>query len=98
MEKRIAKVSGLYLQGELNEQFNGEITFEARPDCIYYQWRIKTKDDECYKAMPVSFRVIPKDIDSFEFALEHALEGLRRYRSNRQKLFDVEQWMWLDNS
>ena len=68
MEKRVAKVDGLYLQGEPSERFSGTINFELRPDCIYYQWRIKTKEGECFKAIPVSFRIIPKDENSFEFA------------------------------
>ena len=98
MEKRIAKVEGLYLQSEPNERFSGLISFESRPDCIYCQWRIKTKEGEWFKAMPVSFHAIPEDEDSFDFALKHSIEGLRRYRSNRQKVFDVENWSWLNES
>jgi len=96
MKKRVAKVDSLYLQGKPNERFPGTVSFELRSDCIYYQWRIKTKAGEWLNAMPVSFRTIPKDEDSFEFALNHSIEGLRRYRSNRQKLFDVENWTWLN--
>jgi hypothetical protein len=43
---------------------------------------------------PVSSRVIPADTDPFEFALAHAIEGLRRYRINRVKAYEVEQWNW----
>ncbi|MBK8812706.1 MAG: hypothetical protein IPN69_18515 [Acidobacteria bacterium] len=96
MERRIAKVEGRYLQGEPNERFSGTISFESHSDCIYYQWRINTKDGEWgQSAIPVSFRVIPEDGDSFEYALEHSIERLRRYRSNRQKVFYVESWSWL---
>ena len=90
MEKRVAKVEGLYLQGEPNECFSGTITFELRPDCICYGWSINTKEGIWLKGMSVSLRVIPEDKEYFEFALQHSLEGLRRYRSNRQKVFDVE--------
>ena len=98
MEKRVAKVEGLYLQGEPDERFSGTVDFEFRSDCIYYQWRIKTDEEKWFKAIPVSLYIIPKDRDSFEFALEHSIEGLRRYRSNRKKVFDVESYAWLNDA
>ncbi len=74
MEKRVAKVEGLYLQGEPNECFSGTITFELRPDCICYGWSINTKEGIWLKGMSVSLRVIPEDKEYFEFALQHSLE------------------------
>lgn len=39
-------------------------------------------------------RVIPRDADPFQYAANHAVQGLRRARSNRKAAYRVTEWFW----
>jgi hypothetical protein len=91
MEKRIAHVVGSCLVSTPSEPFVGQITFDLHPECVYYEWRIKTKGGDWGLSRPVSLRVVPNGADPFEYALQHAIEGLRRYRSNRKRVFEINE-------
>jgi len=76
------------------------VKLEAREEGMYYTWRLESVDGEFLgsTSRPVSYRVIPPDQDPFAFALSHALDGIRRYRSNRVRAFEVEAWQWGERS
>ena len=96
LQTRRADVEGQFRSAERQQPFRGTIRFELRHDCVYYTWRLSAQDGTFagQVSRPVSRRIIPEDSDPFEFALGHALEGLRRYRINRKRAYDVERWSW----
>jgi hypothetical protein len=98
MSKRTAQVAGLYLGSHEPAHFTGHIEFELRPNGVYYTWRIATIDGSWTASRAIAFQIIPACDDIFEFALKHAITGIRRYRSNRQQTFDVKHWSWQDEA
>lgn len=98
-EVRRASVAGLYnwQAKPPGEPYQGSIQFEHRQDCVYYTVRLEREDGSFVAGFsrPVSKRVIPAEVDVFEYALQHALEGIRRYRVDRRPTFTVETWKWL---
>ncbi len=98
MQVKHAYVSGLSLwNGRApGKRFCGRIRFERIGDGINYKWHLEDEDGKFvgYRSRGVSVRVIPPGQDHFEYALAHAIEGIRRYRMGRQKVFTVERWDW----
>jgi hypothetical protein len=76
--------------------FRGRVELDLRGDCVYYIWRVETTDGELVASgsRAVSLRVVPSGQDAMEFALDHALEGIRRYRVGREYPFEVASWKW----
>ena len=98
MEVKHAYVSGLslYNANPPGKRFGGRIRFEKRAGGIYYSWRLEDEDGDFlgFVSRSVSRRVIPPGQDQFDYALAHAIEGIRRYRMNRRKFFTIEKWEW----
>jgi len=82
------------LPGE--RSFSARVDLERREDCIYYTWRAESAEGEFLGSIsqPVSFRVVTRGTDPFEFALAHAAESIRRYRVNREYQFKVTDVEW----
>ena len=97
MQTRQAMVFGM-LRHRPGVLFHGQFNFELRPDRVYYTWRMETDDGEwlCTVSRPVSLRLIPEDQNAFDFSLNHAVDGLRRYRINQEHLFKVTRWEWIE--
>ena len=76
--------------------FEGVITFEKRSDGIYYEARLEQPSSGhlATRGMLISTRRIPADRDAFQYAADHALEGLRRARINRKPAYRVSAWSW----
>ena len=95
---RTARVAGFSLWGtrQPGKPFTGTVRLERREACIYYTWALHDEEGQflSYVGRPVSFRAIPRGQDAMEWALQHAIEGIRRYRMNRQRVFTVEDWRW----
>jgi hypothetical protein len=95
-------VSGLSLYNAKppGKRFGGRIRFEKRAAGIYYIWRLEDQDGQFLGLVSrgVLLRVIPPGHDAWDDALAHAVEGIRRYRMNRQKFFKVEKWEWENES
>ena len=93
---RTALVQGVLRDHRPGVRFDGSVKLEAHDEGIYYTWRVESEDGEFLgsASRSVSYRVIPLDQEPFAFALSHALEGLRRYRINRVRPFEVEAWQW----
>jgi hypothetical protein len=102
MEVKHAYVSGFSLWNAKppGNRFGGRIRFEKGTGGIGYTWRLEDENGEFLSLVtrPVSLRVIPPGHDPFDYALTHAIEGIRRYRMGRQKVFTVEKWAWEDES
>src|SRR6516164_1623982 len=96
IKARIASVSGILRHHRPGIYFRGIIKLELRVDCVYYTWRLEAEDGEFlgYLARPVSKKIVPEGSDSFEFALAHAIEGIRRYRFGRVRPFEIQSWEW----
>jgi hypothetical protein len=95
---RNATVNGLSFlhNSAAGQRFVGEISFEVSLERVYYTWRLQ-RDDGTYigsVGRPVSLHVMPAGCDLLEYALNRAIEGIRRYRVNRRKVFRVENWSW----
>lgn len=90
---RRADVVGQYRDEDGQRPFHGTIGFELWDDCVSYVWHLLGENGTFLGQVgrAVSLRIVPKDSDPFEFALAHAIEGLRRYRINRMKAYDVER-------
>lgn len=97
MKSRVAVLAGTLRRYRAGESFVGRVCLELRPDCVYYTCRLEAKDGEFLGSVsrPVSLRVVPDGEDPLEFALSHAVEGVRRYRFGRERPFDVTRWEWL---
>jgi hypothetical protein len=95
METKEAYVIGT-LRDQSGAPFHGRVIFERRPDSVYYTWRMETNEGQwlCTVSRNVSFHVIPMDQNVFDFALLHAIEGLKKYRINRKYLFNIVRWEW----
>ncbi|SRR6266545_7180522 len=93
---RTALVQGVLQDHRPGVRFVGSINLQARDEGVYYTWRLESEDGEFLAStgQVVSYRVIPLGQDPFEFALSHALEGIRRYRINRVRPFRVEASQW----
>jgi hypothetical protein len=98
MEVKHAYVSGLshYNANPSGKRFGGRIRFEKGANYIGYTWLLEDENGQFlgFVSRSVSLRVIPPGQDQFDCALHHAIEGIRRYRMNRQKFFKVEKWEW----
>jgi hypothetical protein len=95
-KNRVVEISGLCIHPDFEGDFIGEILFELGEGFIYYTWTIKRIDGEFLGqvSLPVSLRVIPENANKFEFALDHALTGINKYRMTRKKSFLVKNWKW----
>ena len=93
---RWAVVRGNYLAGGFRKPFRARIELEARADGIYYWWRAQGPAAAFLGArgMLVSNRILPLGVEPFESALSHAIEGLRRKRVGRQRVYEVVAWSW----
>jgi len=96
MPERKAIIQGNYKHLSFEQHFRGTISFELREDCVYYLIQLESVDGKSLgeRGYPVPFRTIPKSIDPYEFALNHAIEAIRRTRINRRKPFEVTSWNW----
>jgi hypothetical protein len=76
----------------------GSITLDLRDDCIYYTWRVDGADGRLLGSVsqPVSLRLVPPGSDPFDFAVQHAIEGITRHRQLRRRVFEVARWGWLE--
>lgn len=94
---RVASVSGVLRHHRPGVAFHGRINLDLRSDCVYYLWQIEADGGEFLSSLgrPVSLRVMPEGQDPFEFALAHAVEGIKRYRFGRSKPFDVQNLYWI---
>jgi hypothetical protein len=94
---RTASVRGKCLADGFIGPFSGNIKLERRPDGIYYTWHLESPNGEFLgeRSQFVSDKVLPHQADPFAFALEHAIEGLRRYRINRRRAYEVAEWAWV---
>jgi hypothetical protein len=86
--KNDIKISGIYSFDGVTGPFKGTVTFDEGEDVIYYRWNLYDKEGQFlgHRSMPVRFQQIPRGQDKLEFAREHAMEGIRRYRIGRQKI------------
>ena len=97
---RIAKIQGVCIHPEYKGDFSGEVLLETRKDCVYYNWTIHRIDGAfigtfiASVSRPVSFKVIPDGENPFEYALNHAIVGINKYRITRKKAFQVKNWQW----
>ena len=94
--ERVLAVRGESLIRGFEGLFEGLITFSKRPDGVYYWCRLEQPGSGhlATRGMLLSSHRIPHDIDPFEYAREHALEGLRRARINRKPAYKVTAWSW----
>ena len=97
---RIAQVEGQSLVAGHEGPFAGSITFDSRGGDVHYQWRLEDSKAAflALKGGSVSSRVVPPAVDAFDYALAHAIEGIRRYRINRMNVFEPERWEWKDGA
>lgn len=93
---RVVEIQGVCIHPEYKGDFSGEVLLESREDCVFYTWTIHRADGTFLGSVsrPVSFKVIPSDEDPFEYALNHAIVGINKYRMTRRKAFQVENWQW----
>jgi hypothetical protein len=98
IDNRVVEIRGVCIHPDYKGDFSGEILLESRKDCVYYIWTLHRVDGTFLgsKSVPVSFKVIPNGENPFEYALNHAIVGINRYRMGRTKAFHVENWQWKD--
>jgi hypothetical protein len=94
---RTASVRGTCLVAGLTGPFSGNIKLERTADGVYYTWQLESESGKLLgeRSQLVAENASPRDADPFAFAVEHAIEGLRRYRINRQPAYDVAEWAWV---
>ena len=94
---RTASVRGRCLADGLTGPFSGSIKLERRPDGVYCTWHLESADGKFLgeRSQLVSGKALPPQADPFAFALEHAIEGLRRSRINRRPAYEVAEWAWV---
>lgn len=92
----MATVKGFHYFNAKPEPFTGELTFRKSENGIGYSWQLLSEDGKSlgYKTQGVHRNTIPQDVDDFEFTLSHAIEGLKRYRVNRKRVYAPESWKW----
>ena len=93
---RVAEIQGVCIHPDCKGNFSGEVLLESREDCVYYTWTIHRVDGTFLGSVsrPISFKAIPDDEDPFEYALNHAITGINKYRVTRRKAFQVKKWQW----
>jgi len=93
---RVVEIQGVCIHPEYKGDFSGEVLLESREDCVYYTWTIRRVDGTYLACVgrPVSFKVIPNSENPFEYALNHAIVGINKYRFTRRKAFQVKNWQW----
>ena len=93
---RVAMVSGDCSLPDHIGPFVGRIEFWKHVDGVAYQWRFVVVDGHflALRGMGVSEHIIPLNSDPYEFALQHALEGIRRYRINRRRVYHQVTAHW----
>lgn len=93
---KITDIQGTCIHPDYQGKFAGEIILELRKYAIYYTWTIHKSDGSFLASVSrsVSFRVMPSDKNSFDYALSHAIEGINKYRMLRKKAFIVDKWEW----
>ena len=94
--KRTVKIQGTCIHPDYKAHFTGQVLLESREDRIYYTWTIH-RDDGTFLASvsrPVYYRVIPNGENPLEYALNHAIVGINRYRMMRRKAFQVKNGHW----
>ena len=93
---RTAAVRGDCLGTESAGSFEGHVNFERRADGVYYTWHLSSPDGQFLgmRGRMVANQLLTGHADPFEFAVEHAIEGLRRLRINRRPAYRVIAWEW----
>ena len=93
---RAVEIKGVCIHPDYRGDFSGQVLLESREDCIYYTWTMH-RDGGIFLgsvSRSVSFKVIPQDENPFEYALNHAIAGINKYRMTRRKAFQVKNWQW----
>jgi hypothetical protein len=97
---RIANVKGVHYFSNKPESFIGKLTFKKSEDSVVSSWHILSEDGKFlgFKTQGVHHNIIPEGVDDFDFALNHAIEGLRRYRLNRKRVYVPQSWEWKEEN
>jgi hypothetical protein len=87
MKKQI-EISGTYKLDNKTDSFTGTVTLDERDDSIYYSWTLLDEKGKSIagKSLNVAFQQIPHGHDKFEFSKAHAIEGIKNFRIERQKI------------
>lgn len=93
---RVALVSGDCSLQDHEGPFSGRIEFRKLTNQIIYEWRFVDANGKflALRSAGVSAHVIPPASDPYDFALQHALEGIRRYRINRKHVYHSVKVHW----
>ena len=94
--ERVAVVSGQSSLSGYEGPFSGRIEFERRDGGLRYEWRLTDSQGRFLALVGrrVPAQIIPAGAEPFGFALNHAIEGIRRYRINRIHVFEPVAWSW----
>jgi len=93
---KVAEIQGACIHPDWKGDFSGEVLLELREDCVYYTWTLNRVDGTFLSCVsrPVSFKVMPEGENPFEYALNHAIVGINKYRMTRKRAFQLKNWKW----
>ena len=75
-----------------DDEVVGQIDVERQKSMTSYVWRLETRGGvfAAQQSRHIDDREVPDGQDPIEYAIQHAMNGINRYRILRKRAFEVE--------